>query len=80
MVASTNVWGDIAQAVGGDHVEVTSLINDASQRWTINLGIRNITDTRFYDQILSQPLAPGNLAAAGINEPRTFTQSISFAF
>ena len=56
------------------------LINDASQRWTINLGIRNITDTRFYDQILSQPLAPGNLAAAGINEPRTFTQSISFAF
>jgi zinc/manganese transport system substrate-binding protein len=31
VVASTNVWGDIAAAVGGDHVDVTSLITDASQ-------------------------------------------------
>lgn len=31
VVASTNVWGDIAATVGGDHVDVTSLINDASQ-------------------------------------------------
>jgi zinc/manganese transport system substrate-binding protein len=31
VVASTNVWGDIAAAVGGDHVDVTSLITDAAQ-------------------------------------------------
>lgn len=31
VVASTNVWGDIAQAVGAGHADVTSLINDASQ-------------------------------------------------
>lgn len=31
VVASTNVWGDIAQQVGGDLVTVTSLIYDPSQ-------------------------------------------------
>ncbi len=56
------------------------VINDASRQWAVNLGIRNITDTRYYDQVVSQPLAPGNFASAGINEPRTFTQSISFSF
>lgn len=31
VVASTDVWGDIAQTVGGDAVEVTSFISDPSQ-------------------------------------------------
>ncbi len=31
VVASTNVWGDIAESVGGDAVEVTSIISDPSQ-------------------------------------------------
>lgn len=31
VVASTNVWGDIAAQIGGDHVTVTSLIDDPSQ-------------------------------------------------
>lgn len=31
VVASTNVWGDVASAVGGDLVEVTSVITDSSQ-------------------------------------------------
>ena len=31
VVASTNVYGDIAQQIGGDHVQVTSIINDPSQ-------------------------------------------------
>lgn len=31
VVASTNVWGDIAAQVGGDRVTVTSLISDPSQ-------------------------------------------------
>ncbi|PWJ52692.1 zinc/manganese transport system substrate-binding protein [Quadrisphaera granulorum] len=31
VVASTDVWGSVAQAVGGDAVEVTSIINDPSQ-------------------------------------------------
>ncbi|HEY0450541.1 metal ABC transporter solute-binding protein, Zn/Mn family [Actinophytocola sp.] len=30
VIASTNVWGSVAQAVGGDAVSVRSLINDAS--------------------------------------------------
>jgi len=30
VVASTNVWGDIAATIGGDQVDVTSLINDPS--------------------------------------------------
>ncbi|NLG55550.1 MAG: zinc ABC transporter solute-binding protein [Rhodococcus sp.] len=30
VVASTNVWGSVAQAVAGDHVEVTSIITEAS--------------------------------------------------
>lgn len=31
VVASTNVWGDIASTVGGDLVEVTSIISDPDQ-------------------------------------------------
>lgn len=31
VVASTNVWGDIAKTVGGDLVEVTSIIDDANK-------------------------------------------------
>jgi zinc/manganese transport system substrate-binding protein len=31
VVASTNVWGDVVKQVGGDAVEVTSLISDPSQ-------------------------------------------------
>ncbi len=30
VVASTNVWGDVVERVGGDHVEVTSVISDPS--------------------------------------------------
>ena len=30
VVASTNVWGDIVATIGGDQVDVTSLINDPS--------------------------------------------------
>ncbi|CAM4185712.1 metal ABC transporter solute-binding protein, Zn/Mn family [Kibdelosporangium persicum] len=30
VVASTNVWGSVAQAVGGDQVEVKSILNDPS--------------------------------------------------
>ena len=28
VVASTNVWGDIAKQIGGDHVNVTSILSD----------------------------------------------------
>ncbi|BBZ26894.1 ABC transporter substrate-binding protein [Mycolicibacterium madagascariense] len=28
MVASTNVWGDIAKQIGGDHVTITSIMSD----------------------------------------------------
>ncbi|MEU5548083.1 metal ABC transporter substrate-binding protein, partial [Streptomyces sioyaensis] len=31
VVASTNVYGDIARQVGGDHVKVVSIINDSAQ-------------------------------------------------
>ncbi|GAA2278297.1 zinc ABC transporter substrate-binding protein [Streptomyces hawaiiensis] len=31
VVASTNVWGDIAQRIGGDRVDVTSIISDPDQ-------------------------------------------------
>jgi len=31
VVASTNVWGDIAGVIGGDHVSVTSIIDDPNQ-------------------------------------------------
>lgn len=30
VIASTNVWGSVAQAVAGDHVEVTSIIDEPS--------------------------------------------------
>lgn len=56
------------------------IINDTSKKWAVNFGVRNISNTRYYDQVIGQPLAPGNFASAGINEPRLFTQSISYSF
>lgn len=72
---------DARKRQGPTHLyNVFLIINDASRRWAVNLGIRNLGNTRYYDQIISQPLAPGNFAASGINEPRLFTQSISYSF
>ena len=66
---------------GATHVfNAFLVVTDASEKWAVNFGVRNITNIRYYDQLLSQPLAPGNFAASGINEPRLFTQSISFRF
>jgi zinc/manganese transport system substrate-binding protein len=31
VVASTNVYGSIVETIGGDHVDVTSILNDPSQ-------------------------------------------------
>lgn len=30
VVASTNVWGDVVRQIGGDHVQITSIISDPS--------------------------------------------------
>ncbi|MER6526232.1 zinc ABC transporter substrate-binding protein [Streptomyces sp. NPDC001508] len=31
VIASTNVWGDVVEQIGGDHVDVTSIISDPDQ-------------------------------------------------
>lgn len=51
VLAAENFWGDIAKQIGGDHVEVTSLINDPN------------TDPHLYE---SDPRTAGAIATAQV--------------
>jgi iron complex outermembrane recepter protein len=55
-------------------------LNDSSRQWALTLAVRNLTNIQYYAQRLGQPLAPGNFASSGTNEPRMFLQSISYNF
>ena len=79
VVASTNVWGDLAATVGGEHVEVTSLITDpeadpheyeASTRNQLALSKADvvIANGGGYDDFIDRMLeAAGNDSATVLN-------------
>ena len=73
VVAATNVYGDIAQRVGGDLVEVTSIIDDPSQdphsfeadarvQLTLSKADIAIENGGGYDPFMQQLLAEGSTA------------------
>ena len=65
---------------GTDVFNTLLTVTDASKKWGLTFEVRNIGDTRSYDQRLGQPLAPGNFASNGLSEARTYSQTIYYSF
>ena len=65
---------------GTDIFNALLTVTDASKKWGLTFSVRNIGNTRAYDQRLGQPLAPGNFASNGLNEERTYSQTINYSF
>ena len=48
--------------------------------WEMTLAARNLTDVKKFDQILDQPLAPGNFAAFRTDQGRFVTANLLYSF
>ena len=77
IVASINVWGEVAKQVGGSNVEVTSLISDpnkdphsyeatARDQLAINNADLVIINGEYYDDFMNK------LVSASTNKPKVF--------
>jgi outer membrane receptor protein involved in Fe transport len=49
-------------------------------RWALTLGVQNLTSELYYDQVIDQPLAPGNFAAIRSDRGRAFTGKLRLRF
>ncbi|MER7840657.1 zinc ABC transporter substrate-binding protein [Streptomyces sp. NPDC096040] len=78
VVASTNVYGDIAEQIGGDHVDVTSIISDPDQdphsyeadtqnQLTLSKAKVVIENGGGYDDFIDRMLKSSNSSAEVIN-------------
>ncbi|MGW2353327.1 metal ABC transporter solute-binding protein, Zn/Mn family [Actinacidiphila glaucinigra] len=78
VVASTNVYGDIVERIGGDRVDVTSIISDPAQDpHSYEAGTRNqlalskakvvVENGGGYDDFVDRMLGSGNASAEVIN-------------
>lgn len=53
---------------------------DGSEKWAITVAAHNLTNQFILDQVIDQPLAPGNLAAVRTDRGRFYSANLSFAF
>jgi zinc/manganese transport system substrate-binding protein len=78
VVASTNVWGDVVEQVGGDHVQVTSVISDpnadphayqanAQNQLVLSKAALVVENGGGYDDFMQTMLASGSSGAPVIN-------------
>ncbi|MEU0965094.1 zinc ABC transporter substrate-binding protein [Streptomyces sp. NPDC005917] len=78
VVASTNVWGDVVEQIGGDHVDVTSIISDPAQdphsyeadtqnQLTLSKAKVVIENGGGYDDFIDRMLKSSNSSAEVIN-------------
>ncbi|WP_405765203.1 zinc ABC transporter substrate-binding protein [Actinacidiphila glaucinigra] len=78
VVASTNVYGDIVERIGGDRVDVTSIISDPAQDpHSYEAGTRNqlalskakvvVENGGGYDDFVDRMLGSGNASAEVVN-------------
>jgi outer membrane receptor protein involved in Fe transport len=56
------------------------LADEAKERWALTLGIHNLTKEIYSDQVIDQPLAPGNFAAIRSDRGRFYTGSLRIGF
>ncbi len=56
------------------------IADEAKDAWALTLGIQNLTKEMYSDQIIDQPLAPGNFAAIRSDRGRFYTGSLRISF
>ena len=54
--------------------------DEANGSWGLNLGIQNLTHETYSDQIIDQPLGPGNFAAIRGDHGRFYSGSFFINF
>jgi outer membrane receptor protein involved in Fe transport len=52
-------------------------LDDLSRRWAVTVGAHNISNVRVYDQVIGQPLAPGNFIAFRTDRGRYYSVDLS---
>jgi iron complex outermembrane recepter protein len=56
------------------------MADDARDDWGLSLGIQNLTKQTYADQVIDQPLAPGNYAGVRADRGRFYTGSLYYNF
>ncbi len=56
------------------------MLNGGSHLWSLSLAAHNLTDKVILDQVVDQPLAPGNFAAVRSDYGRFYSADIAFNF
>lgn len=61
-------------------INARMILGRPDESWTVNLAAQNITNQLIYDQIVGQPLAPGNFAGTRTDRGRIYTASLTMNF
>lgn len=56
------------------------ILGRPDESWTVNVAAQNITNQLMYDQIVGQPLAPGNFAGTRTDRGRFYTANLTMNF
>jgi iron complex outermembrane receptor protein len=64
----------------------TTLLNlrttlaSGDKRWALTLGVNNLTDRLILDQVIGQPLAPGNFVSVRTDRGRYYSSNLNYNF
>lgn len=61
-------------------INARMILGRPDDSWSVNVAAQNITNQLIYDQIVGQPLAPGNFAGTRTDRGRFYTASLTMNF
>ena len=61
-------------------INARMILGRPDETWSVNIAAQNITNQLIYDQIVGQPLAPGNFAGTRTDRGRFYTASLTMNF
>ena len=61
-------------------INARMILGRPDEAWSVNVAAQNITNRLIYDQILGQPLAPGNFAGTRTDRGRFYTANLTMNF
>lgn len=57
-----------------------AILSTGDKRWSASLGANNITNRMIVDQVIGQPLAPGNFISVRNDRGRYYTANLAYTF
>lgn len=61
-------------------INARMILGRPDESWSVNIAAQNITNQLIYDQIVGQPLAPGNFAGTRTDRGRFYTANLTMNF